>query len=410
MDLPELEKWLDGFINFERRPDKNLLNLQTMQVLCAYFDHPEKSCPCYHVAGSKGKGTITADLAAIFRAAGYKTGCYMSPHVSHFTERVGTGAEPFAKQTYDAAFRQLKLGVDDLISRGEVARENLTWFELVTIFAMLCFRIEKVDIAIYEVGMGGRLDTTNIITPICCCFGPIELEHTRYLGETLAEIATEKAGIIKPGIPAVSAPQPPEAHAAFDEAAAKFSVRIDYVSRRAGDYLRQDAEVARRAAKIYLPNISDDLVDAAVRDVQLPGRFEIVKNIPEYPEIPYIMIDVAHTRNSIAAVLHRIKQEHLEGNLLFGCAADKDIAGIARLIKTCPRIKKIYLTRPGDFKQSDLTKMSNAFQRFGHRPAAVNPDFEHFIPEVLQVCNDTRTPLIVLGSFYLAGEVKKCYN
>ena len=401
MDLPELNAWLDTF-TAKRHPEDNL---HIMQILCGYFGHPESYCPCFHVAGSKGKGTITANIAAILRAAGYKTGCYMSPHVSHFSERIGTGAGDFSKGTYDAAFRQLKLGIDDLASRGQLQKDQLTWTQLITILAMLCFRIEKVNFAIYEVGIGGRLDTTNIITPVCCCFGPIELEHTKFLGNNLYDIAKEKAGILKYKIPAISAPQNPEVKKAFAEIADSLSAKIEYIPQSITDYQKQDAEIAKRAIKKYLPNLSDDLMDKALQSVSLPGRFEIIKNIPSYSDIPYVLIDVAHTPNSITQVLKRIKAEKISGNLLFGCAADKNVEAIARAIKSSHSIKKIYLTRPGDFKKSDLTKMINTFQRVGRRHTAASPDFTTFIPEVLSICNSTKTPLIVLGSFYLAGEV-----
>lgn len=416
MDLPEFEAWLDGFINVKRHPERNL---PTMQILCDYFGHPESFCPCFHVAGSKGKGTITANIAAILRAAGYKTGCYMSPHVSHFSERIGTGAGDFSKGTYDAAFRQLKLGIDDLISQNQLAKDQLAWTQLVTIFAMLCFRIEKVDFAIYEVGMGGRYDSTNIITPVCCCFGPIELEHTKILGDNLYDIAKEKAGIIKYQVPAISAPQSPEVKKAFAETAKAQSTQVEYLRQSIENYQRQDAEIAKRAVKKYLPNISNDLINQALQNVFLPGRFEIIKNIPNYPDIPYVLIDVAHTPNSISQVISRIKKEKLTGNLLFGCAADKNVEAIAKSIIKSNLFQNIYLTRPSDYKKSDINQMTQAFQKAyqdnskskSRKPTkptiSTNPNFTTFIPEVLSICNSTRTPLIVLGSFYLAGEVKK---
>ena len=405
MDLPEPNTWLDTFLSNKCHPDQKL---QTMQILCDYFGHPEKSCPCFHVAGSKGKGTIAADIAAILLEAGFKTGAYMSPHVSHFSERIGTGASDFSRKTYNAAFRQLKLGIDDLVSSGQIQKTDLSWFEVVTIFAMLCFRTEKVDFAIYEVGMGGRLDTTNIVTPICCCFGPIELEHTKYFGNNLSDITKEKAGILKYKIPAISVPQPSDVKKVLNETALSLHTKIEYLPSRYKSYISQDAEIAKRAVKKYLPNISEDLMNTAIQKVSLPGRFEIVTNISKYPNIPYLLIDVAHTPNSISQVLNRIKHHHYRTNLLFGCAADKDVDQIAKIIKTNHSIfKNIYLTRPGDFKKSDLNQMLAAFSKNHLSISSSSPNFTTFIPEVLSQCNSSKTPLTVLGSFYLAGEVKK---
>ena len=152
LDLVELNEWRLGFLNFETQPNWELLKLATMEKLCDKFGHPEKFCPCFHVAGSKGKGTISANIAGILRAAGYKTGVYASPHVLYYTERVGTGAEPFAQEIYDVAFRELKKGIEEILVSGELAKGDVSWFELSTMFAMLCFREAGVDYAVYEVG------------------------------------------------------------------------------------------------------------------------------------------------------------------------------------------------------------------------------------------------------------------
>ncbi len=403
LDLARLNDWLSNFINFERSPDKNMLNLSTMEKLCDYFGHPEKSCPCFHVAGSKGKGTIAANIAGVLSAAGYKVGIYASPHAYHFTERVCSATGPFPADIYYAAEAELKAGVADLIDQGKVSKEILTWFELVTTFAMLVFKKAKVDYTVYEVGMGGRLDTTNIISPQCISMGIIELEHTEYLGDTLAKIATEKAGVFKPGIPIISAPQSEEVSEVFNRVAKNNSAVITYVL--AGDYQTVDAKVARLSVKTVLPEITDDTINTGLNRVILPARYETIRDVDGY-SLPYILIDGAHTANSIKVVVDRMKHDEITGNLLFGCAADKHVEEMAKILIDSNLFNKIYLTIPGDFKKSDLSRITKAFSLSSNIEMA-SPDYQSVIRKSLEDSSRDNIPLIVLGSFHLAGEVKK---
>ncbi len=402
LDLVDFNEWLSGYINFERKPETKMFRLSTMEKLCAALGHPEKESPCFHVAGSKGKGTISADIAGILREAGYTTGVLASPHVLHFVERVGTGDGPFSQEIYDQAFLELKTTVEKLITSGELDEELVSWFELTTAFAMLCFKIAKVDYTIYEVGMGGRLDATNIIMPKACAFGPIELEHTKVLGNTLAEIAAEKAGIIKERVPCISVPQAPEVATVFEKVAADHNAELTFITEK-GNYLEQDALVAKLAVQKVLPEISDETCERGISKVSLPGRFE---KISGEMGIPYILIDVAHTENSIRQVISRMQQEKISGELLFGCAEDKNVEGMAREILGSGLFSKIYLTRPSDFKESDIDKMQAVFKN-QNTPVMADPDYKNFIQKVLHKASQNKTPLIVLGSFYLAGEVKK---
>ncbi len=412
LDLKELNAWLLSFLNFEKEPNWELLKLTTMEILCEKFGHPDRNCPCFHVAGSKGKGTIAANIAQILRAANYKTGVYSSPHVLHYTERVGTGEKPFAMEIYQQAFAELKSGVEELLKEGKLEHDNVSWFELSTMFAMLCFRIAEVDYAVYEVGLGGRLDATNVVKPVCCVFGPIELEHTEYLGNTLAEIAGEKAGILKSGVPAVSVAQATEAEETLRERATGLGAEIEFLP-KSDNYEQEDAAVAMAAVKKVLPEINERLMMSAVAKTKLPGRFEIIRgtDLPErFRRIPYLLLDVAHTPNSIGRVTERMQREDLRGKLLFGCVKDKRVTEMAHFLASSELFTEIYLTRPGDFKQSDLAMMREVFaEQFMGSNVRVESD-ENFIRMIERALNraaEEETPLIVLGSFYLVGEVKK---
>lgn len=412
LDLIELNRWLDGFLNFEHLPDQRMLKLETMRVLGEKFGHPEQHGRCLHVAGSKGKGTIAANIAGILRMMGYKTGVYASPHAQYFTERVGTGAGVFAEEVYMAAFCELKTGVEELLATGALERGRLTWFELVTMFGMLCFRRAEVDFAIYEVGMGGRLDATNIIQPECCVFGPIELEHTRFLGESLGEIATEKAGILKPGAQAVSAWQEPEAQVVLRRRAQELGAEIEFLA-ELGDYDMEDKIVALRAVEKVFPEVDREWAWAAMTEVRLPGRFEKICRPGKYPEIPYLLCDGAHTVNSMRCVLKRLRTEGLRGRLIFGCAEDKNVEVMAKLIAESGLFGEIYLTRPGDFKQADMRRMTRAFRAaFREKGTRIvtDEDYRNLIKRVLVKAQEDKMPVVALGSFCLVGEVKKFLN
>lgn len=397
LDRTELNSWLADFSDSKRSAG----GLPAMRILCEYFGHPESACPCFHVAGSKGKGTISASIASILSAAGYKVGIYGSPHVLHFTERVRLADGPFSEEIYQAAEKELKTGIADILSQGLVLRRALTWSRLVNLFAMLCFRAAKVDFAVYEVGIGGRLDSTNVINPVCIAMGPIELEHTELLGDTLAKIAIEKSGTFKPNVPVISSPQPEEVKNVFATAAKANSTTVTYVPQ--ADYQVVDAKIAELAAKTALPTLDKKTIKFGLEQVSLPARYEIIKNLANFPSLPYLFLDGAHTVNSFKAVLNRMQKDGIRGNLLFGCAADKNVKEIAKLILDSGLFNKIYLTKPGDFKKSDLESMKEAF---GSKFYFANPDFKKTIQKALADSSIESLPLITLGSFYLAGEVK----
>ena len=395
-DLPSLENYLDDFLNFERLPDKNMLKLETMNALCEHFGHPESACPCFHVAGSKGKGTIASGIAAILREKGYKTGVFSSPHVYHFTERISTGAGAFKKSVYKNAEKELKAGVATFKSKS-----SLTWFELTTIFAMLVFREAKVDYAVYEVGMGGRLDATNVVHPLAIGMGPIELEHTKILGDTLSKIATEKSGVFKLGVPVVSAPQAPEVQAVFENAAAKNHTKVEYINE--SDYQLLDAKISASCVQKALKNLDEKSAVSIALKNHLPGRYE---KITGFKNIPYLLMDGAHTENSIKNVLIRMQKDGVYGNLIFACAKDKNVEKMAAAIIDSGLFETIYLTRPGDFKKSDFTSIKTAFSKRSNQIFA-DSNYQKVIKKALEDSARKNLPLITLGSMYLPSEVRK---
>jgi dihydrofolate synthase/folylpolyglutamate synthase len=442
--ITELEKWLDAYLNFEKLPQKNIFWLDTIQFLCSKFGNPQNCAPSVHIAGSKGKGSVSAMTSSILEEAGYSVGLYMSPHILDFVERVGTAHNTFPSSVYDRAVQELQEGIS-LISPNDLpGGRALTWFELVTLFAFLCFRTAKVDWGVYEVGLGGRLDATNVLLPTVCAIGPIELEHTQYLGNTVEKIAGEKAGIIKDRVPVVIATQKPSVKNVFIAVAKKhkapikfvddllaaytfsyssksgdnrykmnihlesnlFRVPIDTYLQLLGEFQVQNAALAAFAVKTIFPDMDEQIIARGLSRAFLPGRFEMLPHPGKFYGITELVLDGAHTVNSVRYTMRTFSTLFTSKNahLLFGCAADKDAEDIASCFKGY--FSRITLTRPGSIKQSDMERMKLAFSTAGLHFAAYD-DYTFAICRAMEDASTESVPLLVTGSFYLIAEVKK---
>lgn len=436
-----LQDWLDDYLNFERNPQKNIFWLDTIDYLCKRFDNPQDFAPCIHVAGSKGKGSVSKMIASILEEAGYKVGLYSSPHISDFRERISTPSAFFSEEIYESAVKELIPTIDSIIPESLPAERPITWFELVTLYAFLVFRQAKTDWNVFEVGLGGRLDSTNIIRPKLCCITPIELEHTEFLGDTIEKIAAEKAGIIKNCTPVIISKQNYESakivirekaltrHAPFyfiDELTKNLSYKFDEKNHKMnihfeseifnrpietsmqllGSLQLENAAQAAIAVRKVLPNLSESIIETGLSKAKLPGRFEIINSVPFYDGIPDLILDGAHTLNSINLTLDTLNKMYgdKKANLLFACAADKDIVDISKLFKN--RFEHIFLTKPGSVKKSDIISEENAFKNAGIN-FTVNPDYVFMIKNALEDSHKNGCILLVTGSFYLVSEVCK---
>ena len=194
--------------------------LENIRTLVAALGHPERAFPSVHIAGTNGKGSVTAMVDAGLRAAGHRSARFTSPHLIDLTERFAIDDRPVAQDALVAAVADLRGRVDALIASGAL-RAHPTFFEATTALALELFRRAGVDVAVIEVGLGGRLDSTNVITPVATAITSIAFDHETYLGHTLGAIATEKAGIIKPSVPVVVGRVPAEAETAIDGVAAR---------------------------------------------------------------------------------------------------------------------------------------------------------------------------------------------
>ncbi len=440
--VTELEKWLNSYLNFEKTPEKNIFWLDTVEFFCKKLEAPEDFAPAFHIAGSKGKGSVSRLISCILDEAGYKVGLYTSPHITDFRERICTPTGFFPEEVYEQTVKELMPNIDSIIPENLPAERPLTWFELVTLYAFLCFKNAKVDWSVFEVGLGGRLDATNVIRPKLCCITPIELEHTEFLGDTLEKIAAEKAGIIKNCTPVVIAQQQTEAvkivlrekaitrHAPyyFVEDFIKnayyhfngpdkkkmtvhfeselFNRPIETHMQLLGKAQAQNAAMAAIAIKKLLPNLDEGIIERGLAKAKLPGRFEIIEKVPGYAELPTLILDGAHTLNSIRLTIDTLNKLYGEKkvSLLFACAADKDVKDISKLFKY--RFEHVYVTRPGERKQSDLNAEIDAFTNAEVQFTA-DADYKMMIKKALEESAANGNVLLVTGSFYLVSEVKE---
>jgi dihydrofolate synthase/folylpolyglutamate synthase len=432
--LDKFENWLDAYLNFERTPQKNIFWLDTMEFLCASFGNPQNHGKQIHVAGSKGKGSVSVMLNAILRHAGFSCGLYTSPHILDFSERAGQGNAPYPDALYADAADELIRGIEHIPPEDFPGGRPVTWFELVTLFAFLLFRRANVDWAVYETGLGGRLDATNVLCPAISVITNIELEHTEYLGDTLEAVAAEKGGIIKPNVPVIIARQTAGVRAVFRQIAAKKNAELTFADdalrsletqttrdgehvvidspcferpvtamlKMYGAFQAQNAALAALAAKKLFPALDEAVIEAGLADASLPGRFQIIDNPARFPGILALVLDGAHTVASVSQSVRTFEALFGDaGNLIFACARDKDVEHIAPLFSG---FTQITLTRPGIGKEPDIERLQAAFKNAG-LTFRCDDDYTRAITTALQDASDAGQPVLVTGSFYLVAEV-----
>ena len=441
----DVYEWLLGFVNFEREKNRRGFKLDRVKALAEAAGHPERCAPSFHVAGSKGKGSVTGMIAAILQASGTKTARYASPHVSDFRERISTGGGFFEEEIYIQAGNELKELIEGFPSSF---REDTSFFELFTLWFFLCARRSRCSAMAVETGMGGRLDATNILDPLVSVITLIELEHTEYLGNTIAAIAGEKAGIIKSGKPLVLAEQSGEALQVFRERAVSRNSPLFYfpenaevqniVMDREGtcftlvlkkNHVREDAKtetltglfvpipgevqaknagLAILAIKTAFPGIRNEHIYSGLAGFTLPGRFERISCTPP------VIIDGAHTGRSVdMAVKTFVSLYGGGGVLIFGCVAGKDVLSMAELC--CPFFSEIIITTPGTFKKSVPKEVYDTFT--GQKLKLEKKPEILFIPDTAEAIKASRDlalkrdlPILGTGSFYLAAEIRDYFS
>jgi dihydrofolate synthase/folylpolyglutamate synthase len=432
MRLAEAEAWLEGLINLERSPDawrRARLSLDAVRVLLARAGEPQRGLRVLHVAGSKGKGSTALLCEALLREAGLSTGAFTSPHLERWTERFRIDAREVDGDALAAEISALRPHVDEL----RVAPDPPSFFDVTTAAAFRLFRAAKVDVAIVEVGLGGRLDSTNVVEPAVCCITSIELEHTDKLGDTLAAIAGEKAGIAKPGVPLVVGALPAEAAAVVEERARALGCPLARLDRELGCELLDEglggsrfrfrdgafeAELELAApgrhqaanASLALASVRrtglvgerllGEAAAGAFSRVELPGRVEICGRAP------WLVVDGAHTAASaraLAATLRRIPRRR--SHLVLSVSAGKDLAAICAAL--VPEADVVTVTRAEAVRSLDPRLVADAVRAAGGRAEVRVVPNPHL---ALRAAREGLAPddlLCASGSFYLAGIARR---
>jgi dihydrofolate synthase/folylpolyglutamate synthase len=332
--------------------------LERITRLLKALGDPHRRGRFVHVAGTNGKGSTCAMIEAGLRAAGVRTGLYTSPHLSEPTERIQIDGREVSQAQFAEAFTQVHETAERMLAVGELDLHP-TYFESVTAMGFLLFAGAGVDTVVLEVGMGGRLDASNVVTPALCVITPIDFDHQAFLGDTLAKIAAEKAGILKPGVPAIFAEQPPEAESVLRaHARAGYTLARDWAITR----LELDARGSRfqlRDMEIVCPLAGEHQVEnartaaialhelgvpaAGIAGTRWPGRLERISEEPE------IILDGAHNPAGTRALVQYIRRFYFGTRriwIVYGVMRDKDAGEMASLL--FPLAGRVIVTAPAN--------------------------------------------------------------
>ena len=400
-------------------------SVENVQQYLEWFGHPEHAYKVIHVAGTNGKGSTCSFLESILRKSGIRTGLFTSPHLVTMRERMQIDCQMVDKECFVKAYEEVKK------AQEESGFAPLTFFELVTVMAVLIFKEKQVEYAVFETGMGGRFDATNALTPVISVITANGMDHMQYLGDTIEKITEEKAGIMKTGVPCVAVDHNPaitnilrnraeEKNVPLcllsedsykilniDGKAIDFSVKSRYYInnllsvRSNGTYQAENGAVAAIAAKILFPAMDDEVIRAGLLEAYWPGRMEeITKGV---------VIDGAHNEPSIQAFMNSVRKDGFSGGrriLVFAVAADKDYDAMAK-----------ELLRDGDFRAVILTRIP--YERM-EDPAAIRPVFEKYtdIPidteesmekayEKAVAMREEDEIVYMAGSLYFIGSLKE---
>ncbi len=436
MKFEEALQYMEGRLRFGWK-----LGNDRVERICEQLGNPQWTYPVIHIAGTKGKGSTTALCASILRSAGYKVGSYFSPYVYDVRERVQIDGQYIPREAFGQMIAELRPYVDafDDSELGPV-----TEFELKTLLAFLWFAHEKVDIAVIEVGLGGRLDATNIVRPIVTAITNIGLDHTQILGDTPALIAAEKAGILKQGIPAFTASANREALQVIERIAGERSVPLAYVRKGnadtptkdpkevywqiapkespplapvniateqqvysrvqvslTGEYQRENAALAVALAEKSIERMGGTLSSKAVSQglaqIRLPGRFEVLA----LPNNITVVLDGAHNGMAAEALAGALEAFPARRTLLvMGMLTGHEPEGVLQAL--CPRATRLYTCAPQwkrAFHVAELTSKAKTFMR--------DVTSHESVPLAVQsALRDAKTGdlILITGSFYTVGE------
>ncbi len=405
------------------------LGLDNIRFLCAKMDNPQKVYPVIHIAGTNGKGSTSFFVASILQAMGLKTGLFTSPHLVDFRERITVNGKKINQRFITSFWQEYK---------NTILQRRATFFDTTAALAFLYFKMQKVDVAVIETGLGGRLDSTNIVRPRVVALTPIHFDHEKQLGNSLREIAAEKAGIIKPGCSVFSAEQEPEALAeikrhltpqepfyylpdflncTIDEETLEHTrfqitdnlnntVLSDVTSRQLGGFQAENQCLAYGVSRFFLNKqgtpFSEEIFRKVLTETMWPGRLERVSREPD------VIFDVSHNFAGISRTLEflqkLIPKEKL--HILIGMVDDKDYQKSARFI--ADRSGRITITEPQTHRKLKAETLAQAFHDCGALYNVIK-DFNEAYEFSYKQLKKGHT-LLVTGSHYLTGSLLKNRN
>jgi dihydrofolate synthase / folylpolyglutamate synthase len=392
------------------------LGLDRIRLVLDALGRPQDSRRFVHVAGTNGKGSVCAMIESALRAGGQRTGLFTSPHLAEPTERIRIDGRPIGSGDFAEAFNRVHTASEELLAAGAIDLHP-TYFETVTAMAMLVFAERKTDRVVLEVGLGGRLDATNVVSPELCVITPIDFDHEMYLGRSIEAIAGEKAGILKPGVPAVFARQRPEAEAVLSARATDVArtsdwrvrdleltaresrfrlepVRLNLVCPLAGEHQVENAVTAARALDRL--GVPPAVIEQGIAAAQWPGRLERVSERPE------IIVDGAHNpagARALAAYITRFYAGR-RVRLIFGAMRDKAVAEIGGIL--FPLAAEVIVTAPRQSRALSPEAMRDIVDSIQLRVA---PDLE----AALELVGDAAPEDVVFitGSLFLVAEARQ---
>lgn len=433
-DFSSFAAWMEDAVNLEKKTDQysvRTYRLDRMNALLSVIGNPQESYKTIHIAGSKGKGSTASYISCGLKALGYKTGLYLSPHVSDIRERFTIDGSFADEELLIKTANELACAIEGFYFEERLGRTSVTTFELYTAFAFLLFKNAGCNWAVIETGLGGRLDATNILKPQASVLTRIELEHTDILGDTITKIATEKSKIIKENVPSFIAYETQDAYKVFQkEALEKNSkqyllkeelsklnaiqtlegqkVNIDFKDgykanlnlKMLGKVQAENCALAilvLRRLGLYKEGISEEKIEKNF----LPGRMEKV------PFIRPLYMDGAHTVESMRNLMNTFKTIYPDNGIcIFGCVSGKKYEQMCALI--LENFNTVVVSRPGTFKKSDPAKLYNTLRSMAGKDKRIILKEES--KEALKWCienSEPSTPILACGSFYLAGALKE---
>ena len=431
MNYSQAEDYLNSFVNYEQIPGITYASsdytLGHVEELLARMGNPQLAARTVHIAGTKGKGSVAAMIAQVLIRSGYKTGLYTSPHLHTLRERISVDGNLISEAEFVVAMDEVKPFIESM--KQDATFRQLTYFEALTALAFAYFKKKRVDIQVLEVGLGGRLDATNVAKPEVCIITPISLDHTQILGNNLEEIAREKAGIIKLGCWVVLSPQPAEAASVINDICREKKAKVVRVGKDItwyktngdlhhqslviegrtnkyqvnipllGDFQLENAATAVAALEILAAEvfaISVTAIAEGLARVKWPGRFHIMQ------EDPIVLVDGAHNVASMRGLVSNVKKyfNYKRIFLVFGTSCDKDIAGIINELVALSR--QVIVTQTEHSRAAPLSTLVAEFTKRGIEPE-IRETVTEAISRALYIA-DRRDIVCVTGSLFVVAE------